>query len=153
MGLRTVFTNHSLFGFSDAASIMANKLLKFSLSDVDHVVCVSHTWYVTRSAIGDGHVANTAQQRKYHIKSKPKPTERLSYTKRRGSKQFPPSTASRSQIATIARRQRPSVTTSSGPESDSWPGRPNHDNRDQSALLQQRNRSSDQCFAAAAKTP
>jgi phosphatidylinositol glycan class A protein len=45
MGLRTVFTDHSLFGFSDAASIMANKLLKFSLSDVDHVVCVSHTWY------------------------------------------------------------------------------------------------------------
>ena len=44
--LRTVFTDHSLFGFSDAASIMANKLLKFSLSDVDHVVCVSHTWYV-----------------------------------------------------------------------------------------------------------
>jgi phosphatidylinositol glycan class A protein len=46
MGLRTVFTDHSLFGFSDAASIMANKLLKFSLSDVDHVVCVSHTWCV-----------------------------------------------------------------------------------------------------------
>ncbi|QIW96162.1 hypothetical protein AMS68_001680 [Peltaster fructicola] len=43
MGLRAVFTDHSLFGFSDAASIMANKLLKFSLSDVDHVICVSHT--------------------------------------------------------------------------------------------------------------
>lgn len=46
MSLHTVFTDHSLFGFSDAASIMANKLLKFSLSDVGHVVCVSHTWYV-----------------------------------------------------------------------------------------------------------
>ncbi|KAK4924861.1 Phosphatidylinositol N-acetylglucosaminyltransferase GPI3 subunit [Elasticomyces elasticus] len=33
MSLGTVFTDHSLFGFSDAASIMANKLLKFSLSD------------------------------------------------------------------------------------------------------------------------
>ncbi|KAK3678692.1 Phosphatidylinositol N-acetylglucosaminyltransferase GPI3 subunit [Recurvomyces mirabilis] len=43
MGLGTVFTDHSLFGFSDAASIMANKLLKFSLSDVGHVICVSHT--------------------------------------------------------------------------------------------------------------
>ncbi|KAF2485641.1 hypothetical protein BDY17DRAFT_294015 [Neohortaea acidophila] len=43
MGLHTVFTDHSLFGFSDAGSIMANKLLKFSLSDVGHVVCVSHT--------------------------------------------------------------------------------------------------------------
>ena len=43
MGLRTVFTDHSLFGFADATSILANKLLKFSLSDVDHVICVSHT--------------------------------------------------------------------------------------------------------------
>ncbi|KAI5357715.1 Putative glycosyl transferase, family 1 [Septoria linicola] len=43
MGLHTVFTDHSLFGFSDAGSIMANKLLKFSLSDVGHVICVSHT--------------------------------------------------------------------------------------------------------------
>lgn len=43
MGLRTVFTDHSLFGFSDAASIVTNKLLKFTLSDADHVICVSHT--------------------------------------------------------------------------------------------------------------
>ncbi|KAF2010965.1 glycosyltransferase family 4 protein [Aaosphaeria arxii CBS 175.79] len=43
MGLRTVFTDHSLFGFSDAASILTNKLLKFTLSDVDHCICVSHT--------------------------------------------------------------------------------------------------------------
>ncbi|KAK4238827.1 glycosyltransferase [Achaetomium macrosporum] len=43
MGLRTVYTDHSLFGFADAASIFANKILKFSLSDVDHVICVSHT--------------------------------------------------------------------------------------------------------------
>ena len=45
MGLRTVFTDHSLFGFADAASILTNKLLKFTLSDVDHAICVSHTWY------------------------------------------------------------------------------------------------------------
>ncbi|PFH62321.1 hypothetical protein XA68_14181 [Ophiocordyceps unilateralis] len=43
MGLRTVFTDHSLFGFADAASILTNKLLKFTLSDVDHSICVSHT--------------------------------------------------------------------------------------------------------------
>ncbi|KAF2726088.1 glycosyltransferase family 4 protein [Polychaeton citri CBS 116435] len=43
MGLRSVFTDHSLFGFSDAGSILTNKLLKFSLSDVGHVICVSHT--------------------------------------------------------------------------------------------------------------
>ncbi|TDZ25430.1 Phosphatidylinositol N-acetylglucosaminyltransferase gpi3 subunit [Colletotrichum orbiculare MAFF 240422] len=43
MGLRTVFTDHSLFGFADATSILTNKILKFSLSDVDHVICVSHT--------------------------------------------------------------------------------------------------------------
>jgi phosphatidylinositol glycan class A protein len=44
MGIRTVFTDHSLFGFADAGSILTNKLLKFALSDVDHVICVSHTW-------------------------------------------------------------------------------------------------------------
>ncbi|KAI1279783.1 glycosyltransferase family 4 protein [Xylaria sp. FL0933] len=43
MGLRTVFTDHSLVGFADAGSILTNKLLKFTLSDVDHVICVSHT--------------------------------------------------------------------------------------------------------------
>ncbi|KAJ8133369.1 hypothetical protein O1611_g262 [Lasiodiplodia mahajangana] len=43
MGLRTVFTDHSLVGFADTGSILTNKLLKFTLSDVDHVICVSHT--------------------------------------------------------------------------------------------------------------
>lgn len=43
MGLKTVFTDHSLFGFADTASILGNKLLKFTLSDVSHVICVSHT--------------------------------------------------------------------------------------------------------------
>lgn len=43
MGLKTVFTDHSLFGFSDVYSIIGNKLLKFTLSDIGHVICVSHT--------------------------------------------------------------------------------------------------------------
>lgn len=43
MGLKTVFTDHSLFGFADVASIIGNKLLKFTLTDVNHVICVSHT--------------------------------------------------------------------------------------------------------------
>jgi len=43
LGLRAVFTDHSLFGFADASSILTNKLLKFSLSDVNHAICVSHT--------------------------------------------------------------------------------------------------------------
>ncbi|KAI9263912.1 hypothetical protein EDC94DRAFT_606495 [Helicostylum pulchrum] len=43
MGLKAVFTDHSLFGFADASSILTNKLLKFTLSDIDHVICVSHT--------------------------------------------------------------------------------------------------------------
>ncbi|KAI8058671.1 uncharacterized protein B0P05DRAFT_581558 [Gilbertella persicaria] len=38
-----ILHNHSLFGFADASSILTNKLLKFTLSDVDHVICVSHT--------------------------------------------------------------------------------------------------------------
>lgn len=43
MGLRTVFTDHLLFGFDEWALIMGNKLLKFTLTDVGHVIAVSHT--------------------------------------------------------------------------------------------------------------
>ncbi|CAG8459624.1 6459_t:CDS:10 [Paraglomus brasilianum] len=43
MGMKACFTDHSLFGFADASSILTNKLLKWTLSDIDHVICVSHT--------------------------------------------------------------------------------------------------------------
>lgn len=43
MGYKAVYTDHSLFGFSDAASIHLNKLMKFTLSDINHAICVSHT--------------------------------------------------------------------------------------------------------------
>lgn len=43
MGLKAVFTDHSLFGFADVSSILGNKLLKFTLSDISHAICVSHT--------------------------------------------------------------------------------------------------------------
>ncbi|KAJ2615315.1 Phosphatidylinositol N-acetylglucosaminyltransferase GPI3 subunit, partial [Coemansia sp. RSA 1365] len=43
MGLKAVFTDHSLLGFADASGILLNKLLKFTLSDVHHAICVSHT--------------------------------------------------------------------------------------------------------------
>ncbi|KAI9016766.1 hypothetical protein DFJ74DRAFT_242389 [Hyaloraphidium curvatum] len=43
MGIRACFTDHSLFGFADVSSILTNKLLKLTLSDVNHVVCVSFT--------------------------------------------------------------------------------------------------------------
>jgi phosphatidylinositol glycan class A protein len=46
LGVRTVFTDHSLFGFDDAASILTNKLLAGTLKNVDAVICVSHTGYV-----------------------------------------------------------------------------------------------------------
>ena len=42
LGIRTVFTDHSLFGFSDAASIHINKTIKWVLSEVDAAICVSH---------------------------------------------------------------------------------------------------------------
>lgn len=43
MGYPVVFTDHSLFGFADAASICTNKLLKWTLCDVQQTICVSHT--------------------------------------------------------------------------------------------------------------
>ncbi|XP_064461193.1 phosphatidylinositol N-acetylglucosaminyltransferase subunit A-like isoform X2 [Ornithodoros turicata] len=43
MGIKAVFTDHSLFGFADASAIITNKLLNVSLSFANHVICVSHT--------------------------------------------------------------------------------------------------------------
>ncbi|KAI0052662.1 glycosyltransferase family 4 protein [Auriscalpium vulgare] len=43
LGVRTVFTDHSLFGFADAASILTNKLLEATMRTVGATICVSHT--------------------------------------------------------------------------------------------------------------
>ncbi|KAI6216319.1 GlcNAc-PI synthesis protein [Aphelenchoides fujianensis] len=44
LGLPTVFTDHSLFGFADFQAILVNKLyLRYSLANVQHSICVSHT--------------------------------------------------------------------------------------------------------------
>jgi phosphatidylinositol glycan class A protein len=43
LGLKVCFTDHSLFGFADAASIHINKVLEWSLRCVDQVICVSNT--------------------------------------------------------------------------------------------------------------
>ncbi|KAI0827160.1 transferase [Trametes gibbosa] len=59
MGVRTVFTDHSLFGFDDAASILTNKLLEAALRNVDAAICVSHTGRentVLRSRLPPEHV-------------------------------------------------------------------------------------------------
>lgn len=45
MGIPTVFTDHSLFGFADGSSIITNKWLKFTMGDVGRVICVSHCRY------------------------------------------------------------------------------------------------------------
>ena len=39
----TVFTDHSLFGFADVSAVVTNTFLKFSLANIDHCICVSHT--------------------------------------------------------------------------------------------------------------
>ena len=43
--LGTVFTDHSLFGFSDASAsaIITNTFLKFSLANTKQSICMSHT--------------------------------------------------------------------------------------------------------------
>lgn len=120
MGLRTVFTDHSLFGFSDAASIMANKLLKFSLSDVDHVVCVSHTWYGHSHERRVSNPANDPQQREHDFESEFESIERLSNPKRCSGEQLPTSAASRSQVTPTVRRQGTFTTATSRSESTHW---------------------------------
>ena len=43
LGIRTVFTDHSLFEFADAGSIHLNKALKWALCEIDAAITVSHT--------------------------------------------------------------------------------------------------------------
>jgi phosphatidylinositol glycan class A protein len=43
MGLKCCFTDHSLFGFGDTAGLHINKVCKYVLADIDHMICVSHT--------------------------------------------------------------------------------------------------------------
>jgi phosphatidylinositol glycan class A protein len=43
LGIRSVFTDHSLFGFADAVGVLTNKLLAGALRNVDGVICVSNT--------------------------------------------------------------------------------------------------------------
>ncbi|ROT61933.1 N-acetylglucosaminyl-phosphatidylinositol biosynthetic protein [Penaeus vannamei] len=42
MGLKSVFTDHSLFGFADMSAIVTNNFLAISLADVNHCICVSY---------------------------------------------------------------------------------------------------------------
>ncbi|XP_033137567.1 phosphatidylinositol N-acetylglucosaminyltransferase subunit A isoform X1 [Brassica rapa] len=59
MGYRVVFTDHSLYGFADVGSIHMNKVLQFTLADIDQAICVSHTSKentVLRSGLAPGKV-------------------------------------------------------------------------------------------------
>ncbi|XP_030378132.1 phosphatidylinositol N-acetylglucosaminyltransferase subunit A [Scaptodrosophila lebanonensis] len=42
LGLKTVFTDHSLFGFADLSATLTNRMLEINLSMVNHCICVSH---------------------------------------------------------------------------------------------------------------
>lgn len=43
LGMRAVFTDHSLFGFADLSAVVTNKFLEIGLSTCNHCICVSHT--------------------------------------------------------------------------------------------------------------
>jgi len=43
LDIPAVFTDHSLFGFSDASAIVTNAFLRYSLANASHTICVSHT--------------------------------------------------------------------------------------------------------------
>ena len=43
MGLASVYTDHSLFGFDDVAGVVLNRVLQVTLSQIDYAICVSHT--------------------------------------------------------------------------------------------------------------
>lgn len=42
LGINTVFTDHSLFGFDDFGARVHNQVVKLSLLQCNHIICVSH---------------------------------------------------------------------------------------------------------------
>lgn len=42
LGINTVFTDHSLFGFNDFGALVHNHIVKLSLLQCNHIICVSH---------------------------------------------------------------------------------------------------------------
>jgi len=54
LNIKSVFTDHSLFGFADASAIITNRFLEISLSDIDHAICVSHIGLVILHALRPG---------------------------------------------------------------------------------------------------
>ncbi|XP_011403007.2 PREDICTED: N-acetylglucosaminyl-phosphatidylinositol biosynthetic protein-like [Amphimedon queenslandica] len=78
LGLPTVFTDHSLFGFADISSIITNKFLEFFLSDVSRVICVSYTSKentVLRAAL-DPNIVNVIPNAIDSLMFSPDPTKR-----------------------------------------------------------------------------
>ncbi|XP_061698152.1 phosphatidylinositol N-acetylglucosaminyltransferase subunit A isoform X3 [Syngnathoides biaculeatus] len=78
MGLNTVFTDHSLFGFADVSSVLTNKLLTVSLCDTNHVVCVSYTSKentVLRAAL-DPEIVSVIPNAVEHADFTPDPSQR-----------------------------------------------------------------------------
>ena len=58
LGLASVFTDHSLFGFDDLASVVLNRVLQTTLLTVDAAICVSHACrdnFVLRTAASNHH--------------------------------------------------------------------------------------------------
>ena len=42
LGVRTIYTDHSLFSFGDLAGVSLNKVIKTFLTDIDQCIAVSH---------------------------------------------------------------------------------------------------------------
>lgn len=57
LGINTVFTDHSLFGFDDFGAIIHNLVVKLSLLQCNHIICVSHVGKENRALklkVGNG---------------------------------------------------------------------------------------------------
>lgn len=78
LGLKSVYTDHSLFGFDDIASLILNRVLKITLSTADAIICVSHTCrdnLIVRAAI-DPSVVHAIPNAVDPSKFTPDPTKR-----------------------------------------------------------------------------
>ncbi|XP_018567038.1 N-acetylglucosaminyl-phosphatidylinositol biosynthetic protein isoform X2 [Anoplophora glabripennis] len=88
MGLKTIFTDHSLFGFADASAVITNKFIQISLADCNHCICVSH--------IGKENTVLRAKVDSKRVSVIPNAVDTYSFTP-------DPSQRSKSQIVVVSR--------------------------------------------------
>lgn len=82
LNIKTCYTDHSLFNFNEIGSIHINKLLQITMSNIEHIICVSNICkenFILRTKIYPSNIS-TIPNAVDSLKFKPDPTKRMNNT-------------------------------------------------------------------------